>query len=1002
MPTDPPNDVATGGLDFECLEDVEKMKAYLGELSASGVRLLLHFAPPCATFSRARDRSWKTRLRSTQRPQGLLGRGAQCRVANTIARRTLDLLEYAVEELGAAASMENPRSSYLWSYLDFRDDLVFEDFVFSPCRFGASYMKPTRLRCWGWSPSVLDDLCTKQDGVWKCGREQHEVLEFGGGSTAQAAACHPEVCRFWAMEVRDYFDQTPTINEVIDEATVHDQGRVHRHRLRGGEQESRKERHQREDQASTAGMRNPGDLEKVWPQLWHAMADVKRLFVYIRTLMPELFVGLSACCGANPSRPPPSDEDLSILRRSLEKLLGAERGAFDKSSPASTWRYELVDALQKKAHDPDRCLPTWLNSGAPMGISEDIQPGGHFPRVESDAVMSVETLDKLPAKTENHPSWEELHGHDRPPAFDLIQEQVESGFALLFKDQASAEAALGAKVHPAPMGNVAKQKEDGSWKFRAIQDLRANQVNATVRLPERQVLPRGVDHGKDMARLQASMVEGEVLRTLILDFKDAFMSIPLSKSEWRFNCANTGFALRRAREDLYDGEPRVGTFVVWRVLGFGGRPNPLVFSRAASFACRCAQALLGPASREERQAARHTPPCKQVAGEGAPPFKQVAGEGAGQQHGNDGNHEVSHNDWSDIAYGRLQLYVDDPALTLRGTPDQIQVAMDVVMMFWLALGVPLAWKKGETFAQHEPHRWIGIVYASVPEGALLRLPPDYVAELLKMIDPLCSPGGSVSFHDLDIIVGKAARVAHVIPAAKPFIAGLWGALAGSRRAAATGQREAPPGRAPTRRFCYSASWIRALLREDPEFPFPLERLITPGPPPSATRSGWWIEFDASPFGGGAILKNPDGNIERYFAVVWDGSEAVHLGVRIGEPAFQTFWEFCTLLLSLVVWGKHFTQNTVIIYGDNTAALANALNLKGRGILLHVAREIAWRQARRGWKFETAHLPSEHNSIADALSRITDPKGKQWPSLALSAAEADTAPRLSELWLAHPV
>ena len=960
VPTDPPNDLATGGMDFENLDDFERMKKYLAELSASGVRLMLHFAPPCATFSRARDRSWKTRLRSTQRPQGLLGRAAQCRSANVVARRTLDLLEYAVEELGAAASMENPRSSYMWSFLEFNDGLAYDDFVFSPCRFGASYMKPTRVRCWGWTPTVLDDLCFKQNGAWSCGREQHEVLEFGGASTAQAAAYHPEVCRYWAMEVRDFFDQVPTINEVIGEATIHDQGRVHRHRLRGGESESTKERQQREDLASTAGMRNPGDLEKSWPQLWAAMADVKRLFMYIRKLMPELFVGLSECCGSNPSRSPPTEDDLALVRRSLETLLGAGAGDFDKTSSASTWRYELVNALQAKALDPDRCLAEWLKDGAPMGISEEIRPGGHFPRTEPDAAMTVATLDKLPARKENHPSWEELHGHARPPAYDLIQEQVESGFALLFENQAAAESALGARVHPAPMGNVAKQKDDGSWKFRAIQDLRANHVNATVRLPERQVLPRGVDHGKDMARLQANLVDGETLQTLILDFKDAFMSIPLSRSEWRFNCAHTGFSLRRAREDLYDGEPRTGTFVVWRVLGFGGRPNPLVFSRAASFACRCAQALLGPAARDERQ------------------------------------------DWDDVAYGRLQLYVDDPALTLRGTQEQIEAAMDVVILFWLALGVPLSWKKGETFAREAPHRWIGIIYSSVPEGALLRLPADYVSELLVLIDPLCAPSGSISFHDLDIIVGKSARVAHVVPAAKPFVAGLWGALAGARKATRTGQREAPPGRAPTRRFCYAASWIRALLREDPDFPFPLERLVTPGPPPSATRSGWWIEFDASPFGGGAVLKNPIGNIERYFAVVWDGSEAVHLDVRTGEAAFQTFWEFCTLLLSMVVWGKFFTEHTVVIYGDNTAALANALNLKGRGVLLHVAREIAWRQAKRGWKFETAHLPSEHNSVADALSRITDPKGKEWPRLALSAAEADTPPRLSELWMAHPV
>ena len=146
---------------------------------------------------------------------------------------------------------------------------------------------------------------------------------------------------------------------------------------------------------------------------------------------------------------------------------------------------------------------------------------------------------------------------------------------------------------------------------------------------------------------------------------------------------------------------------------------------------------------------------------------------------------------------------------------------------------------------------------------------------------------------------------------------------------------------------------------------------------------------------------PSGQIDRYFAVVWDGGEATHLGVRTHDPSFQTFWEFSTLLLCLVLWGKHFVDESVVIYGDNTGALSNALNLKGKGILLHVAREVAWRQARRGWRFETAHLPSEYNVVADALSRLADPKGEKWPALALASAEADAPPRMADLWLAHP-
>ena len=108
-----------------------------------------------------------------------------------------------------------------------------------------------------------------------------------------------------------------------------------------------------------------------------------------------------------------------------------------------------------------------------------------------------------------------------------------------------------------------------------------------------------------------------------------------------------------------------------------------------------------------------------------------------------------------------------------------------------------------------------------------------------------------------------------------------------------------------------------------------------------------------------------------------------------------------MLLCLLTWGKHFVNESVVLYGDNTAALSGALSLKGKGNLLAVAREIAWAQVKHGWKFETAHLPSEHNQVADALSRIADPKGKAWPGLALAGARAVTPMKLHDLWLACP-
>ena len=139
----------------------------------------------------------------------------------------------------------------------------------------------------------------------------------------------------------------------------------------------------------------------------------------------------------------------------------------------------------------------------------------------------------------------------------------------------------------------------------------------------------------------------------------------------------------------------------------------------------------------------------------------------------------------------------------------------------------------------------------------------------------------------------------------------------------------------------------------------------------------------------------------YFAVVWYGGEAPHLGVVPHDTSFQSFWEFATLLLALCTWGDRFVHEKVAVLGDNTAALSSSLALKGKGVMLAVARELSWRQSRRKWAFDVAHLPAEYNVVADVLSRTTDPKGCSWPALALATAAYAAPPRLQDLWLAHP-
>ena len=337
-------------------------------------------------------------------------------------------------------------------------------------------------------------------------------------------------------------------------------------------------------------------------------------------------------------------------------------------------------------------------------------------------------------------------------------------------------------------------------------------------------------------------------------------------------------------------------------------------------------------------------------------------------------------------------------MSVVGTRAQADQAFDLIIAWWLALGVPLSWAKGVMTCGSVPHRWIGIVYHLTPEGAIMRLPEDFVKDLLALIEPACSTTGALPVGDVEIMIGKAARVAHVVPAARPFVAGLWGGLAAAKQAKGLGDLS----RVPCRRLCHSASWIRALLTEAESCPLRLERLVRPFPPAAEhDLSGHSIEFDASIYGGGALLRDPNGAIVEYFSTIWIGDEAPHLGVVIDDSSHQTFWEFATLLLALCVWGDRFTDTPVAVLGDNTGALDNALSLKGRGSMLAVARELSWRQARRRWRFVVGHLPSEHNQVADALSRAADPKVCAWPSLALASAVYIRPPKLRDLWLAAP-
>ena len=66
-------------------------------------------------------------------------------------------------------------------------------------------------------------------------------------------------------------------------------------------------------------------------------------------------------------------------------------------------------------------------------------------------------------------------------------------------------------------------------------------------------------------------------------------------------------------------------------------------------------------------------------------------------------------------------------------------------------------------------------------------------------------------------------------------------------------------------------------------------------------------------------------------------------------------------------------------------------------MLAIARELAWRKARRKWAYRVGHIATEANVVPDTLSRLHDPHPAAFPHDALRGAQQVTCPAVDGLW-----
>ena len=143
-----------------------------------------------------------------------------------------------------------------------------------------------------------------------------------------------------------------------------------------------------------------------------------------------------------------------------------------------------------------------------------------------------------------------------------------------------------------------------------------------------------------------------------------------------------------------------------------------------------------------------------------------------------------------------------------------------------------------------------------------------------------------------------------------------------------------------------------------------------------------------------------GRPSRYFVCTWEQVDFDHLGIKVGDCAAQTFFEVLVLVLAVELSAN--ASKPAVILGDNLPALQEALDLKGKGAQEPLAQALAVVVSARSLALTVAHLPTEANDLADALSRQSGPaNAPPWPFTAAQheggRLHEDAPVSPSELW-----
>ena len=478
---------------------------------------------------------------------------------------------------------------------------------------------------------------------------------------------------------------------------------------------------------------------------------------------------------------------------------------------------------------------------------------------------------------------------------------------------------------------AARLRPDGTMKHRTIMDSRRSGVTAASKKMYRAVLPRHTDMVHDILDLLSKAKPAEDIDLLVLDAVDAFWQIPLHEAERKYYCG----ILR-----LPSGGAR---YLVYTRTAQGSRGAPLSWAVQFGLISRLALSCIRDPVIPDAE--------------------------------------------------KMEVYVDDPAVAVRGTPENRMVKISMLMLAWTVLGVTLAIKKGQLGKQID---WIGATFniADTDRGTVVvTIMEARLADLLQLARAILAEN-VVAVKVLRTFTGKAQAMASLLYTWRPFVHMLYAVIHGP----------APDGMHNcrwVRQIHAPLHWLIAFLSG---VSGNLERKYTVD---SYLRKGDSIVIttDASPYGIGGVLE-VNGKIISFFAdrITSLDRSVLDLGEQ-PSSADQQALEALAALVALREWSSMWLQSRVrlCVQSDNMATLALITKMQPHSQQLGIiAREMALDIASATYSPDVAvHIPGIANVIADSLSRLHAPEKKSLPFPLREIPERKATDRSRSWWRALP-